>query len=149
MSNKIYYIPKIAPVQRPGLSLFSKPLVTIIQFILFNKCSHFNPSYSFLSSITVDFTRFLIFLRLLLHTHLFQKNVAYSVTFSSFEKMLFAIYLNFFSFESSCCIFENHSAIFNPIQRVIKVNATFRRLAFSSLQKGFRHFFFATLSLEK
>lgn len=24
-----------------------KPLGTIIKFILFNKCSHFNPSYSF------------------------------------------------------------------------------------------------------
>lgn len=41
-----------------------KPLGTIIQFILFNKCSHFNPSYSFLSSVTVEFTRFFVFLRL-------------------------------------------------------------------------------------
>ena len=41
-----------------------KPLGTIIQFILFYKCSHFNPSYSFSSSVTVDFTRFFSFLRL-------------------------------------------------------------------------------------
>lgn len=41
-----------------------KPLGTIIQFILFNKCSHFSPSYSFPSSISVDFTELLIFLRL-------------------------------------------------------------------------------------
>ena len=41
-----------------------KPLGTIIKFILFNKCSHFNPSYSFLSSVTVDFRKLLIFLLL-------------------------------------------------------------------------------------
>ena len=41
-----------------------KPLGTIIQFILFYKCSHFNPSYSFSSSVTVDFTKLLIFLLL-------------------------------------------------------------------------------------
>ena len=34
-----------------------KPLGTIIQFILFNKYSHFSPSYSFSSSVTVDFTK--------------------------------------------------------------------------------------------
>ena len=37
------------------------PLGTIIQFILFYKCSLFNPGYSCSSSITVDFTNLLIF----------------------------------------------------------------------------------------
>ena len=41
-----------------------KVLGTIFQFILFYKCSHFNPSYSFSSSVTVDFTKLLIFLLL-------------------------------------------------------------------------------------
>ena len=36
-----------------------KPLGTIIKFILFYKCSHFNPSYSFSSSVTVEFLSFL------------------------------------------------------------------------------------------
>ena len=54
-----------------------KPLGTIIKFILFNKCSHFNPSYSFSSSVTVDFTKLLIFLLLLFKYTIHLTSIAY------------------------------------------------------------------------
>ena len=75
-----------------------KSLGTIIQFILFYKCYHFNLSYSFLSSVTVDFTKLLIFcdyshsivaggFDVISYTILFMWSTSFTILFDTLSKI--------------------------------------------------------------
>ena len=67
------------------------PLGTMMQCILFYKCSHCNTGYSFSSSVTVDFTKLLIFCY---YSHSSFPNVRYIPNHSKYYILIFFISAN-------------------------------------------------------